>query len=133
MHYPFIPLLEKHMHCMCFEGNTAICHIQSRVIVALFSFCLVLDSTKLRIITHCRCPSYIDLPTVCRFHKDPANPCCDIVECAELTTTPTQTTQPGPSNQAPNENPNPQTTTNITPTATPQSRCKSESALLHFD
>nr|XP_034304872.1 putative epidermal cell surface receptor [Crassostrea gigas] len=38
-----------------------------------------------------KCPRYMDLPENCRLHKDPANPCCDIVECAEPTPAPNPT------------------------------------------
>lgn len=74
-----------------------------------------------------RCPRYMDLPENCRLHKDPANPCCDIVECAEPTPAPnpSQTPPPGQPNPNPNPNPNPQPTYNPTPQPTPESRCKS--------
>lgn len=69
----------------------------------------------------------MDLPEGCRLHKDPANPCCDIVECAQPTPAPTpgQTPPPGQPNPNPTVQPlNPQPNPTYTQQPTPQPKCK---------
>ncbi|XP_078338507.1 uncharacterized protein LOC111134355 isoform X1 [Crassostrea virginica] len=76
-----------------------------------------------------KCPRYMDLPEGCRLHKDPANPCCDIVECAQPTPAPTpgQTPPPGQPNPNPTVQPlNPQPNPTYTQQPTPQPKCTCE-------